>query len=374
VNGTPPVRRRLVGMALRRYRENRGFTLEDAARVLECDRSKISRIETGQRGIRARDLRDLIAEYDVGEQERALLAAIATSKSASGWWQRYEDVLTSESRDYLIMESLAAQILTYHTQQIPDLLQTKAYAIAVAEASTSAPDPDAACRSAEATLARQQAILGAKEPELTVIVAEGALRQQVGGADVMRCQLARLVELTDISPQLIIQVLPFVAGAYPGLGVGGLTILTFPGAPGLGLVRIAGVSGGIYLDDAEDVTRHASAFAQIRDAAFSVPASAAMLRRMADVPAETESRGAADLVLCPSCCAIDHILVHENGPEAVGSRVSCARCSFTLRSCPPSSPLSRLRHSTGTTAVPRGQKAVHERCVRLTWNVFQRLG
>ena len=143
MNGTPPVRRRLVGMALRRYRENRGFTLEDAARVLECDRSKISRIETGQRGIRARDLRDLIAEYDIGEQERALLAAIATPKSASGWWQRYEDVLTGESRDYLIMESLAGQILTYHTQQIPDLLQTKAYALAVAEASTSAPDPDA---------------------------------------------------------------------------------------------------------------------------------------------------------------------------------------------------------------------------------------
>jgi transcriptional regulator with XRE-family HTH domain len=48
----PAVRRRLVGRALRRYRENLGYTLEDAARTLECDRSKISRIETGQRGIR----------------------------------------------------------------------------------------------------------------------------------------------------------------------------------------------------------------------------------------------------------------------------------------------------------------------------------
>ncbi len=85
MNGTSPVRRRLVGMALRRYRENRGFTLEDAARVLECDRFKISRIETGQRGIHARDLRDLVAEYDVAEQERAFLAAIATPKGTSGW-------------------------------------------------------------------------------------------------------------------------------------------------------------------------------------------------------------------------------------------------------------------------------------------------
>ena len=51
VIAVPPVRRRLVGGALRRYRENLGFTLDDAARILECDRSKVSRIETGQRGM-----------------------------------------------------------------------------------------------------------------------------------------------------------------------------------------------------------------------------------------------------------------------------------------------------------------------------------
>jgi transcriptional regulator with XRE-family HTH domain len=44
--------RQLVGSALRRYRANVGYALEDAAKVLDCDRSKISRVETGQRGIR----------------------------------------------------------------------------------------------------------------------------------------------------------------------------------------------------------------------------------------------------------------------------------------------------------------------------------
>jgi transcriptional regulator with XRE-family HTH domain len=62
VTGTPPVRRRLLGAALRRYRENLGYGLDEAARILECDRSKISRIETGQRGIRAKELRELLAE------------------------------------------------------------------------------------------------------------------------------------------------------------------------------------------------------------------------------------------------------------------------------------------------------------------------
>ena len=79
------MRRRLVGGALRRYRENAGYTLEDAARVLECDRSKISRIETGQRGIRPKELRELLAEYGVPDSEQAALVAIASrAASAAG--------------------------------------------------------------------------------------------------------------------------------------------------------------------------------------------------------------------------------------------------------------------------------------------------
>jgi len=66
-SASPPVRRRLVGSALRRYRENFGLDLEDAARVLDCDRSKISRVETGQRGIRAFELRALLTEYGIDE-------------------------------------------------------------------------------------------------------------------------------------------------------------------------------------------------------------------------------------------------------------------------------------------------------------------
>jgi transcriptional regulator with XRE-family HTH domain len=61
----PSARRLLIGAALRRYREDQGFVLEDAARVLECDRSKISRIETGQRGIRPKELLELLTEYGV---------------------------------------------------------------------------------------------------------------------------------------------------------------------------------------------------------------------------------------------------------------------------------------------------------------------
>src|SRR5947199_10718002 len=68
VTGEPPVRRRLVGGALRRYRENVGYALEDAARVLECDRSKLSRIQTGERGVRPEGLRELLRGHGEAAQ------------------------------------------------------------------------------------------------------------------------------------------------------------------------------------------------------------------------------------------------------------------------------------------------------------------
>jgi hypothetical protein len=41
------VRRRLLGGALRQYRESLAYGIDVAASILGCDRSKISRIETG---------------------------------------------------------------------------------------------------------------------------------------------------------------------------------------------------------------------------------------------------------------------------------------------------------------------------------------
>lgn len=139
----PPVRRRLVGGALRRYRENLGYTLEDVARVLECDRSKLSRIETGQRGIRGKELRELLTEYGIDEQQQATLTAIADPRGGRGWYGTYAEVLPDSYQDYLFLETVASRVLVYEAQRIPALLQTPAYARALAEADPRLADDDA---------------------------------------------------------------------------------------------------------------------------------------------------------------------------------------------------------------------------------------
>jgi transcriptional regulator with XRE-family HTH domain len=265
---------------LRRYRESLGYRLEDAARILECDRSKISRIESGQRGIRPRDLRDLLTEYGVGEQEQLTLIAIAHPHRASGWWQPYTDVLSNTWLDYLITEAAASCIEIYQPQQVPDLLQTREYAraIAAADPALSAGTHDLIL---EAMLARQQLISGERRPELAVVIGEGALHQVVGGTEVMRAQLTHLAKVSGTHPQIAIQVLTFAGGAHPASGSGPLSILRFADAPSLGVVHLPGPCCGIILDSPPDVASQARAFTLLSASALTPAATAQLLRDMA---------------------------------------------------------------------------------------------
>lgn len=78
------------------------------------------------------------------------------------------------------------------------------------------PLPDEAARAAELRLARQVRLTGDDPVHLDAVINEGALRRVVGGSDVMRDQLRQLVETSDL-PNVVVRVLPFDAGAHPGV-------------------------------------------------------------------------------------------------------------------------------------------------------------
>lgn len=296
---TPPVRRRLLGAALRRYREGLGFNLEQAAVILDCDRSKISRVETGQRGIRARELRELLAEYGVPAGERAALLAIAHSGREDGWWLGYRDVLSPAAQDYASMEAAATEILAYEQNQVPDLLQTAAYAAAVAAADPAWTSAEQREHAVAVKLTRQRVVLGARDPRLEFIVTEGALRQEVGGTYVMRAQLAELAMIAEASVGIAgaraawrgrgkhvpgnvsLQVLPFTSGAHAAAGCGAMTMLRFTAAPDIGVIHLSGLAGGISLEGRDALARYLRAFSELRAAALTPAASARMLRVMA---------------------------------------------------------------------------------------------
>ena len=290
MTGTPPMRRRLLGAALRKYRENLGYGLDEAARILECDRSKISRIETGQRGIRAKELRELLTEYGVPDGEQAALLAIAHRGRQHGWWQDYPDVLSDTGRDYVIMEAAASEILAYESHQVPDLLQTQGYARAVADADPNWAGDEQRLHAVEVKLARQRVVLAERSPRLEFVINEGVLHQVVGGPDVMRPQLAWLASLAAgaggagatgaTGPGVSLQVLPFEAGAHAAAGCGSMAIMRFGDTPGLGVIHLAALGGRVGLEDPEDVARYIRTFARLRAAALTPAVSARLLRDM----------------------------------------------------------------------------------------------
>lgn len=296
MTGTPPVRRRLLGSALREYRETLGYNLDEAARILECDRSKISRIETGERGIRAKELRELLTEYGVPASEQEALLAVAHRGRESGWWLDYRDVLSPGAQDYVILEIAATEILSYDPNQVPDLLQTPDYMRAAAAADARYTSGEQRAHAVEVKLNRQRIVVAGRAPSLDMVVTEGALRQTVGPPRVMRQQLGRLADLAETGfadglpdgevpaagrSRVSLQVLPFTAGAHAVAGGGSMTLLRFAETPEIGVIHLAALSGGISLEGREEVARYLRTFAQLRSAALNASRSAHLIRAMA---------------------------------------------------------------------------------------------
>ncbi len=283
MTGSPPVRRRLLGSALREYREGLGYNLDEAAAILECDRSKISRIETGERGIRAKELRELLTEYGVSAAEQAALVAIAHRGRETGWWLDFRDVLSADGQDFVILEIAATEILVYEANQVPELLQTPDYLRAVVAADARYTSSEQRAHAIEVTRNRQRIVLGDRAPGLDIVVTEGVLRQVVGPPRVMREQLSHLAGLAETGEEgpVSLLVLPFAAGAHAAAGQGSMTLLRFADAPEIGVIHLAALSGGVSLEGREQVTRYLRAFAQLRSAALSPSRSAQLIRSIA---------------------------------------------------------------------------------------------
>ena len=177
-------------------------------------RSKVCRIETGQRGIRGKELRELLTEYGIDSQQQAILGAMADPRGARGRYGTYADVLPEAWQDYLLLETAASRILAYEAQRISALLQTPDYARALAETDPGLADDDARDRAVEATLTRQNAILGERNPDIHLIIGEAALHQEVGGPEVMEGQLGLLAGVSGDSGVITVQILPFSSGAH----------------------------------------------------------------------------------------------------------------------------------------------------------------
>jgi hypothetical protein len=168
------------------------------------------------------------------------------------------------------LEQAATAIRQFELALVPGLLQTSDYARALVAANGSATPIEEAENFIAARMIRQQILVRERPVELHVILGEAVLRCPVGGPRVWRGQLERLLETRD-QPNVSIQVVPFSAGAYPGLE-GAFTLLTLPEfAADLGYVE--GQMGAVYLESQDDVRRCTMRFGVLSSTALSSAAS-----------------------------------------------------------------------------------------------------
>jgi transcriptional regulator with XRE-family HTH domain len=260
---SPTVRRRRLGVELRRLREQAGVTIDGVADRLEFSASKVSRIETGQTGASATDVRSMLSLYGVEGTAADDLVQVAREARQRGWWLRYGHVLTGA---YVGLEAGATSIRAYEAQLVPGLMQIEEYARHVIKATRpliSETELDDRIR----IRTIRQSLLDQNDPiDFWAILDEAVFYRIMGTESIMRKQLERLVEVSA-RPNVTIQVLPFVVGAHAGLD-GTFAILEYEELADPDVVFAENAAGGLFLEKDDELRRYKFIFDRLQATAL----------------------------------------------------------------------------------------------------------
>lgn len=257
----PTVLRILLGSQLRRLREQADIGRDDAGYAIRASGSKISRMELGRVSFKERDVNDLLTLYGVTDDERDGLITLARQANQAGWWHSYSDILPHWFQAYVGLEEAASRIRTYEVQFVPGLLQTEDYARAVTVQGRPEASPEEIERRVQLRMTREKLLTKSQPPRLWAVVDEAALRRPIGGPEVMRGQLERLLSVMKL-PNVTLQVMPFRFGGHAAEG-GAFSLLRFPESDLPDVAYVEQLTSALYLDARKDVDQYAEAMERL---------------------------------------------------------------------------------------------------------------
>jgi transcriptional regulator with XRE-family HTH domain len=251
--GAPTVLRVVLGKRLHDLREDAGLSFEDAARALDVTHATIRRMEKAEVGLKLPYVEKLLRTYGVTDAiEIEDFVSLAREANRRGWWHRFRDVLPEWFSAFVSLEGSANLIRAYEPHYMPGLLQTEQYTQAVLRAGMPhAPDSEIE-RLVALRTERQAVLLKPDAPLLWVVIDETVLRRPIGGPNVMRRQVDRLIEATAM-PNVRLQVMPFAYGPHPAM-YGPFHIFRFPIPELPDIAYTESLVGGVYLDQRDDVS------------------------------------------------------------------------------------------------------------------------
>ncbi|MEU5654301.1 helix-turn-helix transcriptional regulator [Streptomyces sp. NPDC047737] len=248
------------GWELRRQREAHGLRQGQLGEIIFCTGSLIGQIET-TRKVPTRDFSERLDAALGTDGVFSRLVGLVLRSQLPTWFQPYAE-----------MEARATYISTYQAQLVYGLLQTEEYARAVLATGM----PDDLSGQVAARMERQRILEREQPPLAWTVLDEAVLHRPIGGREVMRNQLARLLEFTG-HRWMRIQVLPFAAGEHSSLA-GSFTAMRFDDDPDI--IYTEDLISGHMTASPEAVREAARRYAHLQAAALSIEDSAALIKRV----------------------------------------------------------------------------------------------
>ncbi|BAU82862.1 helix-turn-helix domain-containing protein [Streptomyces laurentii] len=249
------------GSELRRLREEAKLSQQQLGDILFCTASLIGQIETAKKVPTRRFSEQLDNALMTGGQFTRLIGLVLRSQLPN-WFQPYAD-----------MEARATYICAFQSDVVYGLLQTPEYAREVLGARRDGDDLE---NTVAARLERQRIMDRDTPPMVWVIMSEAVLCQEVGGAKVMRDQLAHLLEMQR-REWVKIQILPFSAGVHAGIA-GSFNVLRFEDDPDI--VYTEDFVQGRMTADPSAVREGVRRYDHLRAASLSLKESAELIARV----------------------------------------------------------------------------------------------
>ncbi|MGP4021447.1 helix-turn-helix domain-containing protein [Saccharopolyspora sp. 5N708] len=250
----PSVRRRQLGAMLRQLRRVSGKTIKDASAWLNIGESAVSKLEKGKIAIKTQTVRALGQLYDVDAAKLDYLLRLASEANERGWWTAYRDTVPDWFRQFVGLEADALDLWNYESEYVPGLLQTPAYARALLQANRPDLADDEIGRQVKLRTERQERLDGDQPPRLHFFINESVIRRPTGDPEVMREQLAHLIESSKLD-HITLRVLPFAAGPHPAMS-GAFVMMQFPEEEAPAFVYVENERGAIYQEDPGDIDRY----------------------------------------------------------------------------------------------------------------------
>lgn len=248
------------GWELRRLREAAGLNQAQLGEIIFCTGSLIGQIETTKK-VPTRDFSERVDAALGTDGLFSRLMGLVLRSQLPTWFQPYAE-----------MEAKAAYISTYQAQLVYGLLQTEGYARALLGVDY----PDKIDAMAAARLDRQRILGRENPPALWIVMSEAALLQKVGGRDVMREQLGRLLGFRN-DPWVQVQVLPFDVGQHTGM-MGSFNLLRFEDDPDVFYVE--SYDQGHMTANPSVIKERSVGYARLQATALSPEDSATLIARV----------------------------------------------------------------------------------------------